>query len=104
MVQKFWAFIFGVIFLGAVTNADAQTTHIEGNKLVLAPKAKASQDIHANCTKTSLSVEVGGKTYPVYVTTKSGAAFIFAKSKAGKEYRKYLGKEATEAVAKALGK
>lgn len=84
-----------MLFAG-IGNISAQTWR--GNTIV-ATQTTAKK---AAAEKTPFTYQTAdGKTYPVYISQR-GSCFIIRVSKAGKEYKQYLGKDVSAEICKKL--
>lgn len=81
-------------------SAEAQNVVRQGNNFtsVAHRNVSAQHDVKTNYTWT----DTKGKVYPIFVG-KSGACYVKRTSKAGKEYKHYLGAEVSSQVCKELG-
>lgn len=82
------------------SNTQESSVKIENGKVIVPSKKKGfgPVELTPEDKPTKLTFDWGGKSYPVYLN-KNGNAFIIADKKDGSgHYRKWLGKEASEAI------
>lgn len=84
------------IALFSLTTTMAQTTW-KGNTIIEATTTTKAE-------KTPFTYQTkDGKTYPIYISAK-GSCYINRTSKAGKQYKQYLGKEISTEICKKLNR
>ncbi len=95
-MKKLFIAICFALFVGA--NAGAQGAYTrQGNNFVQQDKKKVAE---ATAKATAYTYTTNdGKKYPIYLS-KNGRAFIYRISKAGNEYKQYLGEEISRQICK----
>lgn len=85
------------IALLSLGNVTAQTTW-KGNTIIETTTTTSKAE------KTPFTYQTkDGKTYPIYISAK-GSCYINRTSKAGKQYKQYLGKEISTEICKKLNR
>ena len=89
--------IIAIALFSLSTTTLAQTTW-KGNTIIEATTTTTKAE------KTPFTYQTkDGKTYPIYISAK-GSCYINRTSKAGKQYKQYLGKEISTEICKKLNR
>ena len=88
--------IIAIALFSLSTTTMAQTTW-KGNTIIESTTTTKAE-------KTPFTYQTkDGKTYPIYISAK-GSCYINRTSKAGKQYKQYLGKEISTEICKKLNR
>lgn len=90
------------LVLGMVSAQAQESFTRKGNTFTQVTKSNP-RDVRANADKTAYTwQDEKGQEYPIWIA-RTGSCFVILTSKAGNEYRKWLGREISAQICQELG-